>query len=61
MSARNTAGGRGRRSWNMHAISAFNQNAQGGVEILALIDAVEGVGEQHDLMAICGAEDSASA
>ena len=41
----------------MHAISAFNQNPQGGVEIFALIDAVEGVGEQHDLMAICGAED----
>ena len=42
---------------NMNAISAFDQHPQGGVEILALIGAVEGIGEQHDLMAIGGAED----
>ena len=41
----------------MHAISAFNQNTQGGVEIFALIGAVEGIGEQHDLVAMCRAED----
>src|SRR4051812_40134755 len=40
------------RSWNMYAISAFNQHTHRGVEILTLIDAVEGIGEQHDLMAI---------
>ena len=45
----------------MHAISAFNQDTQGGVEILALIGPVEGIGEQHDLMAICGPKTSASA
>ena len=44
------------RSWNMHAISAFNQHTQRGVEILALVGAVEGIGEQHDLMAIRGPE-----
>ncbi len=41
----------------MHAISAFDQNTQGGVEILALIGAIERIGEQHDLMAVCGADD----
>ena len=33
----------------MHAITAGRKHAQRGVEILALIDAIERVGEQNDL------------
>ncbi|GMO16202.1 hypothetical protein BwSH20_64490 [Bradyrhizobium ottawaense] len=35
----------------MHAIAAGREHAERGVEVLALIDAVEGIGEQHDLAA----------
>src|SRR5205807_6851776 len=45
------------RARNVDAIPTLDQYPQGGVEILALIGAVEGIGEQHDLMAIGGAED----
>ena len=41
----------------MHAIAACDEHAQRGVEILALVSAVEGVGEQHDLMAVGRADD----
>src|SRR5580704_2434214 len=41
---------------HMDAIAAFDQYAQRGVEILALVIAVEGVGEQHDLAAVGRAE-----
>ena len=34
----------------MHAISAFNQNTQGGVEILALVIAVERISEEHEMI-----------
>ena len=40
----------------MHAIAALDQHAQRGVEIFALIGAVEGVGEQHDFAAVGRAE-----
>jgi hypothetical protein len=33
-------------------VSAFDQHAQRGVEIFTLIDAVEGVGKQHDFAAV---------
>ena len=36
----------------MHAIAACDQHAQRGVEIFALVDAIEGIGEQHDLAAV---------
>ena len=38
--------------WNMDAVSGLDQHAQRGVEIFALIGAIEGVGEQHDLAAV---------
>ena len=38
--------------WNVDAVSGLDQHAQRGVEIFALIGAVEGVGEQHDFAAI---------
>ena len=40
----------------MHAIAAFDQHPQRGVEIFALIGAIEGVGKQHDLAPIGRAE-----
>ncbi len=43
--------------WNVDAISAGDQNAQRGVEVFALVGAVEGVGEQHDLVSAGGAKD----
>ena len=36
----------------MNTISAFDQYAQRGVKIFALIGAIERIGEQHDLAAI---------
>ena len=36
----------------MDAIAARDQHAQRGVEIFALIGAIEGVGEQHDFAAV---------
>jgi len=32
----------------MDPIAALDQHAQGRIEVLALIDAIEGIGEQHD-------------
>ena len=37
---------------DMDAVSGLDQHTQRGVEIFALIGAIEGVGEQHDLAAI---------
>ena len=36
----------------MDAVAAFDQHAQRRIEVFALIGAVEGIGEQHDLAAI---------
>src|SRR6202012_1617925 len=44
------------RLWYVHAIAAFDQHAQGGIEILALVIPIESIGEQHDLAAIRGAK-----
>ena len=38
----------------MHAVSAVDQHAQCRVEIFALVEAIEGIGEQHHLAAIFG-------
>ena len=40
--------------WHMHAVSAVDQHAQCRVEIFALVEAIEGIGEQHHLAAIFG-------
>jgi hypothetical protein len=40
----------------MNAIAAFDKHAQRGVEIFAFIGTIEGIGEQHDLAAVLGAE-----
>ena len=40
----------------MHAITAFDQHAQRGVEVFALIGAIESVGEQHHFAAVSRAE-----
>ncbi len=45
-----------RGPWNVDAISAGDQHAQRGVEVFALVGAIEGVGEQHDLAAVGRAE-----
>jgi hypothetical protein len=38
--------------WDVHAVSAFDQHTQRGVEIFALVGTVEGVDKQHDFTAI---------
>ena len=38
--------------WHVDAVSGLDQHAQRGVEIFALIGAIESVGEQHDFAAI---------
>ena len=40
------------RPRNVHAVSAGDQNFKRGVEVFALISAVEGVSEQHHFMPI---------